>query len=252
MNQSTEPVEASRKGCSTLRYSICTLVTDRAEYAEMVRSFRAGGFDGPDCEYLYLDNSHGNKFDGFAGGNLFLRDAKGKFIILCHQDVVLLKDNRETLETRLAELEALDPHWALCGNGGGTSTGEAIVRVSDPHGDDQSRGTFPTRVTSLDENFIVVRAAANLAFSRDLSGYHLYGADLCIVADILGWSAWVIDFHLRHKSAGRYEPHFFEALRSTEAKYRRAFRRRWITTTCIRILLSGERLHHLVGRLLRR
>lgn len=65
-----------------IRYSICTIVTRLNEYAEMLASFRAGGFKDPDCELLYLDNTHGNVFDAYSGK------------ILCHQDIVLLEDRR--------------------------------------------------------------------------------------------------------------------------------------------------------------
>src|SRR5689334_3587146 len=116
MNEGAEPRAVHLNDREAPRFSICTLVTNHGEYAEMVRSFRAGGFNGADCEYLYLDNSTGNTFDAFRGGNIFLREAAGDFIILCHQDLLLLEDNRTTLETRIRELDALDPRWAACGN----------------------------------------------------------------------------------------------------------------------------------------
>src|SRR4051794_14559420 len=251
MTASAEPRRADRSDRERPRFSICTLVTDHDEYAEMVGSFRAGGFDGPDCEYLYLDNSQGNAFDAFTGGNLFLREAAGDFVILCHQDVLLLDDGRKALEARMAELDALDPDWALCGNAGGTAEGKLVMRFSDPHGADQTWGIFPARATALDENFIVVRRDANLALSHDLSGFHLYGADLCIIADVLGRSAWAIDFHLRHKSAGKADASFSGAERALKDKYRRAFRRRPVTTTCPTFMLPGETLHQVLRRLLR-
>jgi hypothetical protein len=250
MTADPEPRRADGIERKARRFSICTLVTNHDEYAEMVQSFRAGGFNGADCEYLYLDNSEGNAFDAFAGGNIFLREAAGDFIILCHQDVLLLNDDRNTLEARLAELEALHPDWGVCGNAGGTTSGKLAIRISDPHGADQATGSFPARAAALDENFIVARRDANLALSQDLSGFHLYGADLCILADVLGRSAWVIDFHLRHKSPGRADSSFFTAERAMVEKYRRAFRRRPVTTTCTRFKVGGDTAQHLLGRLL--
>lgn len=234
-----EPRRADQLPKGAIRFSICTLVTDQGEYAEMVESFRQGGFAGPDCEFLYLDNSAGNAFDAFAGYNLFLMRASGDYLILCHQDILLLEQGRAELEKRLAELDSLDPAWALCGNAGGAAGGGLAVRISDPHGADQSTGRFPVRAAALDENFILARRDANLALSHDLAGFHLYGADLCIVADVLGRSAYVIDFHLRHKSAGKTDAGFYAARRAAIAKYRRAFRTRWIRTTCTTFLVSG-------------
>ena len=242
-----EPRRADEISRSGIRFSICSLVTDVGEYAEMVESFRGRGFSGPDCEYLYLDNSAGNGFDAFSGYNLFLDRAVGEYLILCHQDILLLEEGREALEARLAELDRLDPAWALCGNSGGVVDGGLAIRITDPHGADQSRGRFPARALALDENFIVARRDANLALSSDLAGFHLYGAELCIVADLLGRSAYVVDFHLRHKSAGNIDARFYAARRAMIAKYRHAFRTRWIRTTCTHFLISGTPL---LGRIL--
>lgn len=224
------------------RFSICTLVTRAAEYAEMVDSFVAKGFGRDDCEFLYLDNESGNRFDAFAGYNLFLTRARGDIVILCHQDILLHADGRPELEARLAELTALDPHWGVCGNAGGVGLGRRAIRISDPHGADQSNSVFPVRTSALDENLLVVRRQANLALSRDLEGFHFYGADLCIVADFLGWSAWVIDFHLFHKSEGPIDARFFRMRQAVARKYRRAMRPRWIVTTVTDFFVSGSRV----------
>jgi hypothetical protein len=213
------------------RFSICTLVTRRGEYAEMVESFVGHGFVPADCEYLYIDNSESNRFDAFQGYNLFLSGARGDYIILCHQDILLLEDGRAELEQRLNELTAHDSEWALCGNAGGVSFTRLAIRISDPYGENQSIGSFPARATALDENFIVVRRQANLSLSHDLSGFHFYGADLCMVADFLGQGAYVIDFHLRHKSGGKTDASFHGLRKDVARKYQKAYRHRWIVTT---------------------
>jgi hypothetical protein len=205
----------------------------------MIDSFVAKGFKQPDCEFLYLNNCELNRYDSYRGYNLFLNVATGKYIILCHQDIILLDDGRSTLDRLLFELTETDPTWALCGNAGGVETNNIAVRISDLHGDNQSRGTFPVQATSLDENFIVVRREANIALSRDLEGFHFYGADMCIIANVLGWTAYVIDFHLRHNGTGNLDPTFFSIREGTIAKWRRAFRSRWITTTCSELYISG-------------
>lgn len=220
-------------------FSICTLVTDTTQYTEMANSFVRHGFTPDDCEFLYIDNTFANSADAYEGYNLFLTEAKGRIVILCHQDVEILEDDRNTLESRIAELELLDPDWALCGNAGGTSHGTLAVRISDPHGANMSTGEFPARVFALDENFIVVRRSANLALSHDLQGFHHYGADLCIVADILGFSAWVIDFHLLHKSGGNASGQYADSLPLVSRKWRRALRTRWVTTPCASYFVSG-------------
>ena len=225
---------------SGIRFSICTLVTDLQQYHEMVQSLKDGGFGTEDCEYLYFDNSRANAADAFAGYNQFLTEARGAYAILCHQDIALLNDGRSVLERRLQELDRLDPNWGLCGNAGATGEGRLAIRITDPHGADQALGPFPARVVALDENFIVARRQANLALSHDLTGFHLYGADLCTIADILGRSAYVIDFHLHHKSAGKSDGGFYQARLAMMRKYARALRPRWVNTTCTYFRLNGS------------
>ena len=224
---------ADRLRDTGIRYSICTLVSRPAEYRAMAQSFAAVGFGPPDCEFLFLDNSAGNRFDAYAGYNIFLRAARGDYVVLCHQDVRLLSDGRERLDAVIAELDSLDPHWGLFGNAGGLRSGNLAIRISDPHGENVAQGgPFPVACQTLDENFIVVRAAANLAVSNDLHGFHLYGTDMCMLASILGYSAYIVDFHLRHESEGVIDAVFARALADLVAKYARTKRPAFVTTSC--------------------
>jgi hypothetical protein len=233
---------------SGVRFSICTLVTDFRQYQAMMRSFARGGFRGSDCEYIHIDNSVTNSTDAYRGLNRFLHAARGDYVILCHQDVELIADDRLKLESVIGELEDYDPSWALAGNSGGMAPGRLAIRISDPHGSDQRTEQLPARVHSLDENFIVVKRCANLSLSRDLSGFHLYGTDICIVAEILGWSAYVVDFHLLHRGAGRRDRTLSESRAALVSKYARAFRARWVATPCEVFFLSGsERLASLLS-----
>lgn len=233
-------------------FSICTLMTRPDQYAQMVQSYRNAGF-GEDCEYLCIDNSEENVYDAFNGYNTFLVEAQGEYIILTHQDVILCFDDRRHLEERLRELNELDPAWGVCGNSGGVALGENAVRISDPHGENCSIGTFPQRVVSLDENFMVARRSANLCLSRDMTGYHMYGPDLCTMADIKGDHCYVIDFHLRHLSAGTLDASFRASADAFTRKYARAFRPRWVQTSVTAVFLSGEAVRRttaLIGRAL--
>lgn len=239
--------EAARR--PPLAYTIGTLVNDAGLYAGMRESFLAGGFGATDCEHVAIDNTGPEQVSAYAGLNMVLDAARGRHVILCHQDVRLQRDGRAELDARLAELEARDPGWALAGNAGGVSPGRLAIRISDPHGRDRRVGALPARVASLDENFIVVKRAARIGFSRDLDGYHLYGADICMAADAMGYSAWVIDFHLEHLSAGnRLSASFAQARRAFETKWSRALRPRFVQTTCALVGLSGGRLGSFVGR----
>ncbi len=225
------------------RYTVATLVNDEVQYLAMLSAFRAGGLAEPDVEFLAARGAT----SAFEALNALLSVARGEMIILCHQDVRLLADGRNALDRRLGELDDADPHWALAGNAGGVAPGRLAMSITDPHGTDRRIGTLPARVMSLDENFIVVRASAGLRFSRDLTGFHLYGADICLVADMLGWSAWVIDFHLEHLSPGRKDASFSESEHRFRAKWSHALRPRWMQTTCTLLRLSGNPLGRTLG-----
>ncbi len=220
--------------------TIATLVNDEVQYLAMQASFRTGGFSEPEAEFLAVRGAT----SAFSALNAMLATARGRIVILCHQDVRLLAHGRNDLEDRLAELDRIDPTWAVVGNAGGTSPGRLAMRITDPHGRDRRLGRLPARVMSLDENFIVLKASAGLRFSRDLEGFHLYGADICLIADILGWSAWVLDFHLEHLSPGRKDMTFSLAEDRFRAKWARALRPRWMQTTCTLLRLSGNALTH--------
>jgi hypothetical protein len=222
-----------------VRFSICTLVTRPEQYRSMLSTFETGGFVGDDCEYLFLDNTKSNEFDAYRGLNLFLNNARGEYVVICHQDVELLHDGRDRLDTVIAELDAKDPAWAVIGNSGGISPGRLAIRITDPHGADQRTEQFPARVHSLDENFLVVRRDANLALSSDIGGFHLYGTDICIIAEILGWRCYVVDFHLRHLSPGNREESLSDSRVAMIKKYASALRSRWIMTPCELLFLSG-------------
>ncbi|MEL7048134.1 MAG: hypothetical protein AAFO75_04080 [Pseudomonadota bacterium] len=224
-------------------FAIVTLVTDKAQYAEMSDSFVAGGFTPDTCEYLVIDNTDAtNQSCAYRGLNRALAAARAPYVILCHQDVRLVDDNRDTLEQRLHDLEQNHPEWALAGNAGGASAGTLAVRISDPHGQDQCVGTFPHRVFTLDENFIIVRRDAQIGFSRNLSGFHFYGADICMAADAMGWEAYVIDFHLHHLSPGKKDASFEIAKEAFRAKWSKALRPRLLQTTCALIDLTSTTL----------
>ena len=208
----------------------------------MRESFQRGGFGAEDTDYLWIDNSAANDAEAYEAYNRFLLAARTPYIVLCHQDVLLLDDGRAKLDSLIAGLHARDPLWGLAGNSGGRPDGRMATRITDPHGGDQScGGPFPVRVRTLDENFIVARRDANLAVSRDLHGFHLYGTDLCLVAAHLGFSSWVIDFHLRHKSGGTIDATYAAARRALILKYRRAWRSRWMQPSTLQtFFLSGS------------
>ncbi|MGH1418542.1 MAG: hypothetical protein ACRBCJ_06760 [Hyphomicrobiaceae bacterium] len=232
-----------------IAYTIGTLVNNREMYDALVASFVANGFTENDCEYLFIDNTGDNQTCAYRGLDAVLNSARGRHVILCHQDVILLDDNRAVLDAQLDNLTKNDPNWALAGNAGGVTPGQLALRITDPHGDDQHVCELPTRVMSLDENFIIVRSESRLGFSHDLSGFHFYGADICLHADVMGRTAYVIDFHLKHLSGG-FKDQMFEDMKFLfQKKWSRAMAPRWLQTTCSLMRLTGDPVGQLASQI---
>lgn len=239
---------ASDASADPLKYSIGTLVTNPVQYQAMCGSFSALGFTPADCEFLYIDNTGPAQTDAYSGLNALLNASRGEFVVLCHQDVRLIEDGHAALDDRLESLSARDPDWAVAGNAGGVAPGVLALRISDPHGRNVRIGELPERVTSLDENFIVVKRDARIGFSHDLKGFHFYGADLCLHAAQMGYSAYVIDFHLEHLSPGRKSDDFTACERAFHEKWARALSPHWLQTTCSLVRISGARGGGLLNR----
>lgn len=241
-NQHISPQKMERLN-HVYRYTIATLVNDMAEYQEMIASYVAAGFTEDICEYLYVDNIGQNTFDAYEGINIFLQAAKGEYIIITHQDVLTNFDKIEDLNGRIAAMDRLDSKWAVLSNAGGIENDlyqRIAAHVVYADGFDQRVGKLPQRACSVDENFILVKKDANLALSADLKGFHLYGTDLCLVADLLGYTCYVIDFKLTHKSYGNPNKSFEDLLKQLIAKYRHFMRSRTIVTTITDFRLSAS------------
>ncbi|WP_026897268.1 hypothetical protein [Daejeonella oryzae] len=224
------------------KFSVCTLVSNFPEYQEMLDSYIRKGFDSESCEYLCIDNSQNNVYDAFAGLNRFLREAKGKYIILCHQDILLHDHDRRYLESRIEELNILDQNWAILANAGGINLKYLAMHLTQKSGNRLLENILPLKAQTVDENFMVIRNDANLALSSDLKGFHMYGTDICLMADALGFNAYIIDFNLTHKSDGNADQSFDKLRIALMRKYRKAFRGRFMSTTITRMYISGNRI----------
>ncbi|MEJ7626708.1 MAG: hypothetical protein WKF35_07595 [Ferruginibacter sp.] len=234
MNEEISVIPAEKK--YTWLFSVCTIVNDWDEYSLMKQSFIENGFSA-NCEYLVGDNSDKNNFNAYSAIRRFLQDAGGKYIIIVHQDVRCI-DPCSKLEQSLSDLETRDPLWALCGNAGANGYKNFAINI-DRDGKKNKPINLPAKVTSLDENLLIIKSSSQLTISADIDSFHFYGTDLCIIADFLGYNCYVIDFLVRHLSKGnltdmvKYQPHFVN-------KYGRKLRERFIQTTCTKFYLNNS------------
>lgn len=211
-----------------MRYTIGAIVSDIEQYNHMRRSFENAGFDESFCQYIIADNIGKNNYCMYSGGNKILNEAVGDYIILAHQDVRINFDTERILACRLEALTKTDPNWAVAGNAGSSEEGSWLVRITDAYGEDQKIGSFPAKVQMIDGNLIIIRKSSLVAFSRDLSGFHYYGWDLCLNADLRGYSCYVIDWHVEHKGAGKVDESFYLCKDNFIKKWTNAFRKRKI------------------------
>lgn len=237
---SAQPVDVTQRQDYPYLFTFATLVTRKQEYLEMVDSARQAGFDRDDVEFIYIDNSDANRFDGFSGANHFLSRAKGRYLVFCHQDVLFEHDNCDHLIQKLEQLSALDPNWALAGNSGKQADSRVVQRISEPHGQDKLIGELPSPVVSLDENLIVINRKAQIGCTRSLSGFHLYGTDLCFNARQLGYGCYVIDFHLTHKSEGTVGEAYHQARLDVMKNYNERKMPEVVQSMCSRFYVSSS------------
>lgn len=216
-------------------FSVCTIVNNLQEYGLMKTSFETCGFS-ENCEYLIYDNSVTNHVDAYQAIRGFLHQAKGKYLVIVHQDVRCI-DQREVLEKCLLEISQKDPLWAICGNAGSSGYHSIIMHITNA-GKVIKHENLPARVSSLDENLLIINRTTNLTISADLKGFHLYGTDLCLVADFLGYTSYVIPFMVDHLSVGNLKDLESHVEPFVQA-YGRKLRNRFIETTCTKFYLSN-------------
>ncbi len=217
-------------------FSLCCIVTDMNEYNTMQKTFEDCGF-ADDCEYVVADNTNGNAFDAYQAIAGFIKQANGKYIIVVHQDVRCI-DPKVQLIKCLDELSAMDEKWAVCGNAGAIGYHQFVHYINNA-GKIITNANLPARVYSLDENFLVIKKESSMTVSADVKGFHLYGTDLCIIADFLGYNAYVIPFMVKHLSLGNLKDlekhlhHFIDL-------YGRKIRSRYVETTATKFYLGNS------------
>lgn len=243
MSSSIEIAQSvTREEKDSFLFSICTLVTRKQEYEEMLNSFIQKGFTTDICEYLYIDNSEECVFDGYSGLNTFLLKAQGKYVILCHQDITIHDNDINDLLQNIDEINQKDPNWAILGNAGGINLKWIATHITEGSGKVRKEEHLPLRVKTVDENFIIVKKSANLALSNDLSGFHFYGTDICLIAEVLGYTCYTIGFNIIHKSNGNPDANFVRSRIAIKKKYQLAFKGRFMSTTFSRFYISGNYL----------
>jgi hypothetical protein len=230
---------------SPLSFSVCSLVADQTKYDRLLASFARLGFTPENTEFLAADNRNGNVFDGYTWTKTLLAHARGRYVIFCHDDVELIEDGYDALLGWTDWLDRHDPSWLLAGVAGGIykpggfKHRQLALHISDINGADRRRGTVPGRVETLDECFILMRRTRPVISSYDLNGFHYYGPDICLQAELLGGSSYAIDFHLWHHGQGQKGRPFRQLRRRFAGKYQHFFPGRILNCTTGPVILGA-------------
>ena len=145
-------------------------------------------------------------YEGFvtagAAYNQALADSTADFVVFAHQDVYLPKGFTARLRHRAAELDQLDPDWAIAGpvgmdragcfHGQAWSSGLGRVTIGKTNG--------PVAIETLDELLLVLRRDCGVSFDPDLPGFHLYATDIVQTAKLRGAKSYVVDLPVVHHS----------------------------------------------------
>lgn len=214
-------------------FSVCCLVTRWNDYEVARAAFEQQGFDASNSEFLVCDNSSFNNFDAYQAIRQFLREARGRYVVIAHQDAYPLEHCTKLLG-KLILLEENDPMWGVVGNAGVhyRDWPVAVGSLRMPESGGIAMKTDFKEVSVLDENVLIVRNGCGITVSADLSGYHLYGLDVCSVAARIGFTSYVVNYLWHHGSHGTIGSDFFASKRLVESKLRKYFTRTSLPTTC--------------------
>lgn len=218
-------------------FSIATLVADENRYQCLVNSMLVKGFNSSNTQLIALDNRQGNNFDGFSYLRRAAQLAKGKYIVLTHDDIEFSHDGYDDLVKVLDELTVLDPEWGLAGNAGADGDRNLLRHIDDPYGVDKLSDI--QRVFSIDENLMVVRRDRLVLGSADLTGFHFYGADLCLQAELQGSASYIIPFLVRHHSRGSRNEEYYSLMKIFGEKYGKIFPHREMRLPTAHMFLGG-------------
>lgn len=176
------------------------------------------------------------RFTSAAGAfNAALSQSCNDVVAFIHQDVYLPEGWLSDIEYTLQLMAALDPNWGVLGCWGVKRSGQGIGYLYTP-GQEVIGGpqNLPDAVQTLDEVVLILRKSSGLTFNEALSGFHFYGADICLAAAKLRLRSYAISAFCIHNSRQHFRlPRDFYACYRQIKRLRREFLP--IQTSCVRI-----------------
>jgi len=191
-------------------FSFITLVRDTQKYNQFLTSL-SQQMGANSYEVIPIPNYFNQINSAFRGLNIGQDISNGKYLIFCHDDIILSNNWIERLKYHIRNLENNSIQWGVLGPAGitigseqgayflTTETGENIkIKDSSVINDKEIY-----EVGCLDELCLITKKSTGLRFSdRELSGFHFYGGNLCLESKRLGLRNFAIDCWTFHQSDG--------------------------------------------------
>ncbi len=175
----------------------------------------------------------------FASAALAYNDALDKsvtdLVVFAHQDLFFPENWIDRVIDSVNFLNATDPSWGVLGCFGVSAAGTHHGRIySAGLGTIGTSIDQPTCIQTLDEIVLIMRKSSGLRFDNALSGFHFYGADICMQASERGMRSYAIPAFCVHNTQMPLvlPPEFYQCYWQ--------FKRKWwhrlpIHTSCIKV-----------------
>ncbi|MGD1914668.1 MAG: hypothetical protein ACFCBV_00555 [Phycisphaerales bacterium] len=206
--------------------SLLTLVTDHELFSLCRESFQDGIGD-TEVQVVPID-ANANGWSAAEGLNAGLAEARHRWAVLAHQDVLFPTGWWPRAHSQLS---ALPRPVGVAGTFGVDALGRFRGHLLDPHGHRRT-GPFPHPIVSLDEHLIIVDREHGLAFDESVPHFHCYGTDIVLQSLAQGLDAVVINAPVVHLSGGRLDDKFSVSSRVLAEKWRS----RGVIPTCAALL----------------
>jgi GT2 family glycosyltransferase len=190
-------------------FSIITPVYDLDSYEHFLNSIK-NQIGSHTIELIPVPNFYNMFNSAYKALNTGGDVASGKIIIYCHDDIVVTPNWLNKIKEHLSYFETQRLPVGVLGPAGISLKEESSFFLLDEAGvemyktNDKISAYQPRyQVQTLDEMCLITLKTNNLRFDdNQLTGWHFYGANLCIKALAKGLNNFAIDAYLHHKSDG--------------------------------------------------
>jgi hypothetical protein len=120
---------------------------------------------------------------------------------------------------QISLIEKTNKNWGVLGTFGVAKNGMFAGHLIDPSGHFHCL-PLSAEVQSFDEHCLITRKDRALRFDEELSGFHFYGADICLEAMAKGMTNYAVDVCVEHLSLGKVDDSFITAVDGLYRKWR--------------------------------